>query len=219
MPVSRARGKAGNGVLASRNVGSIRYRVEIADLHAHLFRVTLTVARPSAAQRVSLPVWIPGSYLVREFSRNLQRLEAHQDGRALKVLQLDKCTWALACSADAPLVLGYEVYAFDNSVRSAWLDMHICDMAGAIGFGGDRIEQRGTDDVADLDAGMVFTVTKGRKFRDPAIDGRRCAKLLCKDRVRHIGVLPRVAAVGDTDSKVVLRREIGLEIGIEALDR
>ena len=122
MPVSRARGNAGNGVLASRNVGSIRYRVEIADLHAHLFRVTLTVARPSAAQRVSLPVWIPGSYLVREFSRNLQRLEAHQDGRALKVLQLDKCTWALACSADAPLVLGYEVYAFDNSVRSAWLD-------------------------------------------------------------------------------------------------
>ena len=58
------------------------YRVEIADLHAHLFQVTLTIARPAALQRVSLPVWIPGSYLVREFSKNLQDLQAHQGGRS-----------------------------------------------------------------------------------------------------------------------------------------
>jgi hypothetical protein len=56
----------------------VHYRVEIGDLHAHLFRVTLTIAQPEALQRVSLPVWIPGSYLVREFSKNLQKLEARQ---------------------------------------------------------------------------------------------------------------------------------------------
>ena len=43
----------------------IQYRIEVADIHAHLFRVTLTVAQPAALQRFSLPVWIPGSYLVR----------------------------------------------------------------------------------------------------------------------------------------------------------
>jgi len=100
----------------------IHYRVEVADLHAHLFRVTLTIAQAQAQQRVSLPVWIPGSYLVREFSKNLQRLQARQDGRLVAVQQLDKCSWQIDCAPQDPLVLSYEIYAFDNSVRTAWLD-------------------------------------------------------------------------------------------------
>ena len=101
---------------------SLHYRVEALDLHAHLFRVTLSIDQPAAQQRVSLPVWIPGSYLVREFSKNLQRLAARQDGRAVAVHQLDKCNWQVECVPSSPLVLSYEVYAFDNSVRTAWLD-------------------------------------------------------------------------------------------------
>lgn len=100
----------------------IRYRVQAADLHAHLYRVTLTVARPCAGQRVALPVWIPGSYLVREFSKNLQQLQARQGGKALALQQLDKCSWQAACVADQPLTLDYTIYAFDASVRTAWLD-------------------------------------------------------------------------------------------------
>ncbi len=101
---------------------AIHYRVEAADLHAHLFRVTLTVARPQTQQRVSLPAWIPGSYLVREFAKNLQRLQARQGGKPVAVQQLDKCSWQVECAPQDPLVLSYEVYAFDNSVRAAWLD-------------------------------------------------------------------------------------------------
>ena len=101
---------------------SLHYRVEAADLHAHLFRVTLSIAQPAAQQAVSLPVWIPGSYLVREFSRHLQRLSARQDGRNVAVQQLDKHSWQFECVPSSPLVLTYEVYAFDNSVRTAWLD-------------------------------------------------------------------------------------------------
>ena len=74
---------------------------------------------------MSLPVWIPGSYLVREFSKNLQGLQAHQGSRSpvpLAVEQLDKCSWQIACSPASALVLRYEVYAHDNSVRTAWLD-------------------------------------------------------------------------------------------------
>jgi predicted metalloprotease with PDZ domain len=102
--------------------GSVHYRVEAADLHAHLFRITLSIDQPAAQQRVSLPVWIPGSYLVREFSKNLQRLAARQDGRAVTVQQLDKHSWQVECVPSSPLVLIYEVYAYDNSVRTAWLD-------------------------------------------------------------------------------------------------
>ncbi|HPW08997.1 MAG TPA: peptidase M61, partial [Burkholderiaceae bacterium] len=101
---------------------SVHYRVELANLHAHLFRITLTVAQPDATQRVSLPVWIPGSYLVREFAKNLQRLKVRQGSRSIEAVQLDKCGWQIQCSVDKPLVLTYEVYALDNSVRTAWLD-------------------------------------------------------------------------------------------------
>ncbi len=98
------------------------YRIEAASLHAHLFRVTLTIARPAAQQTVSLPVWIPGSYLVREFSKNLQGLSARQGRRQPALQQLDKCHWQIDCKTDQPLTLSYEVYAFDPSVRTAWLD-------------------------------------------------------------------------------------------------
>ena len=101
---------------------AIHYTVEAADLHAHLFRVTLTIAEPAALQTVSLPVWIPGSYLVREFSKNLQNLQAKQGRRKVTITQRNKCTWDIACNEGVPLVLQYEVYAFDNSVRTAWLD-------------------------------------------------------------------------------------------------
>ncbi len=100
----------------------IAYRIEIEDAHAHLFRVTLTVPRPAAAQRVSLPVWVPGSYLVREFGRHLSSLSARQGRRTVALTQLDKTTWQAACEGRGALVLSYLVYAFDTSVRAAFLD-------------------------------------------------------------------------------------------------
>ena len=100
----------------------IHYRIEAFDVHAHLWRVTLTIAKPARLQTVSLPVWIPGSYMVREFAKHLQNLSAAHNGKPCAVTQLDKCTWQLKCAAGKPLEISYEVYAFDNSVRTAWLD-------------------------------------------------------------------------------------------------
>ena len=100
----------------------VHFRVEVADLHARQFGITLTIAQPAAQQQVSLPVWIPGSYLVREFAKNLQGLSAHQGSRRLPVSQLDKCTWQIDCDADQPLSLSYQVHASDPSVRMALLD-------------------------------------------------------------------------------------------------
>jgi predicted metalloprotease with PDZ domain len=96
----------------------VHYRVDIADLQAHLFRVTMTVAAPVAQQTVSLPVWIPGSYMVREFSGHLQNLKALQGKRTLaagQVVQLDKCSWQIRCVPSRPLVLVYEVYGAATS--------------------------------------------------------------------------------------------------------
>ena len=107
----------------------VHYRVEVLDPHAHLFGITLTVARPARKQTLSLPVWIPGSYLVREFSQHLQNLRVvEQTGGVGKrtLRQTAKNRWEVQTSAgsatDSPLVLQYEVYAFDASVRTAFLD-------------------------------------------------------------------------------------------------
>ena len=100
----------------------ISYRIDIADAHAHLFRVTLTVPKPALEQRLSLPVWIPGSYLVREFARHLSGISAKQGTRELPLQQLDKASWLVRCSGRGALSVSYLVYAFDTSVRAAFLD-------------------------------------------------------------------------------------------------
>jgi predicted metalloprotease with PDZ domain len=100
----------------------ITYRIELHDLHAHQFRVTLTVPAPAATQRLSLPVWVPGSYMVREFARHLSRLEARQGDKAVALTQLDKTTWQAKRKGRAALTVSYLVYAFDTSVRAAFLD-------------------------------------------------------------------------------------------------
>jgi predicted metalloprotease with PDZ domain len=101
---------------------AVHYLVEMADPHTHLYQITLTIHRPAALQRLSLPVWIPGSYLVREFAKHLQGLQARQGGQPLEVVQRDKCSWEVACQPTRRLVLRYTVYASDASVRTAWLD-------------------------------------------------------------------------------------------------
>ena len=101
----------------------VHYTVDASNQHAHLFQVTLHIEKPQAGQVVSLPVWIPGSYLVREFSKNLQKLKAKQGGKFVRVHQVNKSQWQIESKPHQALELSYEVYAFDNSVRSAWLDM------------------------------------------------------------------------------------------------
>ncbi len=101
---------------------AVRYRVEPLSTQAHLFAVTLEIDAPAARQRLSLPVWIPGSYLVREFAQHLQHLQATQAGEPVPLRQLDKHSWQVEADGSLPLLLHYEVYAFDASVRTAFLD-------------------------------------------------------------------------------------------------
>jgi len=102
---------------------AVHYHLDPSARHEHLYRIVLTVHAPAARQELSLPVWIPGSYLVREFSKNLHMLGASQDGRPVALTQLDKCTWRADCVEGRPLTVRYEVAAYDTSVRTAWLDV------------------------------------------------------------------------------------------------
>lgn len=101
---------------------SVRYTLCPRAPEAHLFEVVLTVFKPAKnGQIFSLPAWIPGSYMIREFSRHIVEIRAESAGKAVQLVQLTKNSWQ-AAPVKGVLVLRYKVYAFDLSVRGAYLD-------------------------------------------------------------------------------------------------
>ncbi len=82
----------------------------------------MTLSSPVAHQRIAMPSWIPGSYLLREFARHVVTLHAVQAGRAVTVEKIDKATWQIDCTPGAPMTVNYRVYAWDRSVRGCCFD-------------------------------------------------------------------------------------------------
>jgi predicted metalloprotease with PDZ domain len=106
----------------ARGTDPVVYRISPSDPHAHLFSVAMTIAQPAPeGQRLALPAWIPGSYMIREFARHVVALAARDARGPLRVDKLDKHTWRVA-PASGPIVVEYTVYAWDLSVRAAHLD-------------------------------------------------------------------------------------------------
>lgn len=101
----------------------IHYRIQPSQPKAHIFTVTVTVPEPlPEGQAFALPAWIPGSYMVREFARNIVRFDAADSaGEAINWSKLDKHTWQLEPST-GPVTVTIDVYAWDLSVRMAHLD-------------------------------------------------------------------------------------------------
>lgn len=100
----------------------VRYRITPARPEAHLYHVQCIIANPAKqGQRVWLPAWIPGSYMIRDFARNIITLHASANGKPIACHKIDKQTWQ--CDpCDGELQIDYEVYAWDLSVRAAHLD-------------------------------------------------------------------------------------------------
>jgi predicted metalloprotease with PDZ domain len=99
-----------------------RYRVIPSDPHEHLLEVSCTVDDPDpGGQAFRLPAWSPGSYLIREFARHFVSVRAECNGAPAAVRKTAKDAWlAERCSGSLTLIA--EVYAFDLSVRAAYLD-------------------------------------------------------------------------------------------------
>jgi predicted metalloprotease with PDZ domain len=101
---------------------TIRFQITPKSLGAHLFEVMCWLEDPSPGGQVfSMPAWIPGSYMIREFAKNVVRLWAFNGDQPVSVKKVDKSTWRCEPCA-GPLIVRYEIYAWDLSVRTAHLD-------------------------------------------------------------------------------------------------
>lgn len=87
----------------------------------HHFHVRLTLDAPAQCE-FRLPNWIRGSYLVRDFAKHVQGLAAQREGLDLPLVRLDKSSFRVDAPA-GPLTLRYAVYAYDDSVRKAFVDV------------------------------------------------------------------------------------------------
>lgn len=103
----------------------IQYTIWSADLHGHRFHIKLRIENPSSGgQIVQMPTWIPGSYLIRDFSKHIETIEAyvvHQPNAPLHLERIDNDQWRLPV-VNGPIEILTTVYAFDSSVRAAYLD-------------------------------------------------------------------------------------------------
>lgn len=100
----------------------IVYHIRPLDTGARLFEVSCRVRQPDpAGQTFSMPAWIPGSYMIRDFARHVVTLSADCGGAPVPLRKLDKTSWR-AASVEGELRLRAEVYASDPSVRGASLD-------------------------------------------------------------------------------------------------
>ena len=76
---------------------AIRFTITPKDPAAHLFEITLAVDKPAPeGQQFALPAWIPGSYMIREFARNIVQIRAESGGKKIALKKLDKHTWQAA---------------------------------------------------------------------------------------------------------------------------
>lgn len=102
---------------------TIRYQVSIKSVIGHILTVRLDIDDPQPmGQILSLPAWIPGSYMIRDFAKNITDFNAlDATGTIIAYHKMDKQTWQLAPHL-GKISVEYNVYAFDLSVRSAYLD-------------------------------------------------------------------------------------------------
>jgi predicted metalloprotease with PDZ domain len=116
------------GLKGKQSDSSITYVIGCDDWRAHRFDVVMQIPGEIASQgplHLQLPAWIPGSYMIRDFSKHLESISASEiisakSIKPIKLIKIDSHTWELKSKQNVEV--RYQVYAFDTSVRAAYLD-------------------------------------------------------------------------------------------------
>ena len=107
---------------AKKPDAQIIYHLSMPEPHTHYFHVSMELKGVAESTlRLKMPVWTPGSYLVREFSRNIPRLSAFAGDEPLTVAKTSKNEWEVALNGHSDLRVEYRVYAYEQSVRTSFL--------------------------------------------------------------------------------------------------
>ena len=121
---------------SAQTLEPIRYTVSFPAPHTHYADIEAsypTEGRPYID--LMMPVWTPGSYLIREYARHVEALTATNPSRAtLAVEKTRKNRWRVSTNSAATVWVRYRVYAHEMSVRSNWVDDELAMINGAPTF-------------------------------------------------------------------------------------
>lgn len=108
----------------SNTAPAIHYQVAMPQPESHLFEVELRVENwQNAVLDLKMPVWTPGSYLVREYSKHLQNFSStSSDGESLNWQKLSKNHWQLQTAGRSEITVRYRIFANELTVRTNHLD-------------------------------------------------------------------------------------------------
>ena len=104
---------------------SVNYSLKMPKPQNHYYHVEMEISDVNSTEiDVKMPIWAPGSYLAREFAKSVNLVKAHDDaGNELSVKKVNKNTWRISKLKGQKLTVNYEVYAFELSVRTSFLDL------------------------------------------------------------------------------------------------
>jgi predicted metalloprotease with PDZ domain len=101
----------------------IKYHVTFPEAQAHYADIEMNITGlKQPVLELKMPVWTPGSYLVREFAKNVESLTAQANGKAVDAPKISKNTWKINTANVTSIKVRYRVYAFEISVRTAFID-------------------------------------------------------------------------------------------------
>ncbi|GHE88415.1 M61 family metallopeptidase [Thalassotalea profundi] len=102
---------------------TVYYTISADNFNSHLFDVSINFeTNANQTYNLSLPAWLPGSYMIRDFAKNIHQLSVKDSqNNPLELHKKDKQSWQVTAT-DEKLSIHYQVFAFDLSVRTAYLD-------------------------------------------------------------------------------------------------
>lgn len=121
----------------AQSASPIRYRLSFRQAANHRVEVEATIPTDGAPSvRLMMPVWTPGSYLVREYARQIEGISARDEAanRALDILKVDKNHWTVACEGTQDVVVRYVIYGREMGVRTNWIENEFAFLTGAATF-------------------------------------------------------------------------------------
>ncbi len=105
-------------------VPKLAYQIAMSQPQTHLFEVKLTVSNwGNDVLDLKMPVWTPGSYLVREYAKQLQDFAAvTSDDRSLIATKISKHHWQIQADKCPEIIISYRMFAHELTVRTNHLD-------------------------------------------------------------------------------------------------
>jgi predicted metalloprotease with PDZ domain len=108
----------------AQHKADIKFEISFIEPQAHYIEVKMNLDNLKEKEiEVALPVWAPGSYLVREFSKNIESIQAvSKNGNPLSIEKSSKNSWKIKTDGDQTISISYRIYAFEISVRTSFVD-------------------------------------------------------------------------------------------------